>query len=476
MSLPERALATIRKHDLIPPGTRVLAAVSGGADSVALALVLARLTATGALDCTLAGLAHLHHGLRGADADADQAFVEALAARLGVPCVTERQDVAARAREAGESIEAAARRARYAFLDEAAATLGATRIATGHTADDQAETLLLRLLRGAGLPGLSAIRPRNGLVIRPLLDAGRAEVEAYLTAEGEAWRDDASNADRGIPRNRVRHELMPVLTAIAGPSVTGVLARTAALIRDDAEELDRQAIEMARRDVLLDGNGLDMCGTRMAIAGLAAAGPALGRRIVRTALAAAAGGRFHSLEHVEAVRSLIKGGSPSSVQVPGAVARRDGSAIRVDAAPVTAGAAPFEARLEVPGSVELPEAGVTIAASVGPCPGDVARLESRGDTVALQGVDDAVLSVRSRRPGDVFRPLGAPGRRKVQDLFVDRKLARSERDRVPLVVDGKGRIVWVVGHAIADEFRVTAPGERVLLLNVKRSGDFGEVT
>lgn len=463
MSLHERVLTTVRKHDLLPAGTRVLAAVSGGADSVALALVLGRLAATGALDCTLAGLAHLHHGLRGADADADARFVGALAARLGVPCVTGREDVAARAREAGESIETAARRARYAFLDATAASLGATRIATGHTADDQAETLLLRLLRGAGLPGLSGIRPRNGIVIRPLLDAGRADVQAFLQAEGQPWRDDASNADRGIPRNRVRHELMPVLRSIAGPSVTGVLARTAALVRDDADELDRQAIEMARRDVLTDSSG-----TRMAIAGLDAAGPALGRRIVRAALAAAAGGRFHSLEHVEAVRSLIREDAPSSVQVPGAVARRDGGVIRVDAAPAGARVAPFEAPLEVPGSVALPEAGVTIAAEVGRCgPDDIARLESRGDRVAVQGVDDAVLSVRSRRPGDTFRPLGAPGRRKVQDLFVDRKLARSERDRVPLVVDGKGRIVWVVGHAIADEFRVTAPGERVLLLNVK---------
>ena len=469
MSLPERALATIRKHDLIPAGTRVLAAVSGGADSVALALVLARLAGSGALECTLAGLAHLHHGLRGADADADQAFVEALAARLGVPCVTGREDVAARAGEAGESIEAAARRARYAFLDGAAASLGATRIATGHTADDQAETLLLRLLRGAGLQGLSAIRPQNGIVIRPLLECGRADVETFLQAEGESWRDDASNADRGIPRNRVRHELMPVLRAIAGPSVAGVLARTAALIRDDADELERQAIEMARRDVLLEGN--NDTGTRLAIAGLDAAGPALGRRIVRTALAAAAGGRFHSLEHVEAVRSLIKEDAPSSVQVPGAVARRDGNVIRVEPAPDAAEAAPFEVRLEVPGSVELPEAGVTISAELGACgAADVARLASRGDRVAVQGVDAAGLSVRSRRPGDVFRPLGAPGRRKVQDLFVDRKLARSERDRVPLVVDGNGRIVWVVGHAIADEFRVTAPGERVLLLKVRRTG------
>src|SRR5690606_32980229 len=180
MPLLERILSTVRRHDLIPPGTRVLAAVSGGADSVALALVLARLAESRAIDVTLAGLAHLHHGLRGEDADADQAFVETLAASLGVPCVVERADVAALAREGGESIEAAGRRARYAFFERAATALGADRVATGHTIDDQAETFVLRLLRGAGLQGLSAIRPRNGQVIRPLLDVSRAEVEAHL--------------------------------------------------------------------------------------------------------------------------------------------------------------------------------------------------------------------------------------------------------------------------------------------------------
>ena len=467
MSLPERALATIRHNDLIPPGTRVLAAVSGGADSVALALVLARLSATRALDCTLAGLAHLHHGLRGADADADQAFVEAFAARLGVPCVTRRDDVAARATGARESIEAAARRARYAFLAGAAESVGATRIATGHTADDQAETLLLRLLRGAGLQGLSGIRPQNGNVIRPLLDAARADIEAFLRESGETWRDDASNADVAIPRNRVRHDLIPLLRDIAGPSITAVLARTASLVRDDAGELDRQAIEMARRDVLLDDTG-----TRLAVEGLEAAGPAFGRRIVRAALAAAAAGHFHSLEHVEAVRSLIKAGAPSRVQVPGATAHREGRVIRIESASVEGRLAPFEAALEVPGSVDVPAVGMSVTAEAGTAAGF--PHDARGDRVAVQGVESRRLWVRNRRPGDAFRPLGAPGRRKVQDLFTDRKVARSQRDRVPLVVDENGRIVWVVGHAIADEFRVTSPGGRVLLLKVRRIGSIGE--
>lgn len=469
MPLLERILTTVRRHDLIPPGARVLAAVSGGADSVALALALARLAREGALDGTLVGIAHLNHGLRGADADADAAFVEALAARLGVPSVAGRADVAALARDAGESIEAAARRARYAFLEQAAAGLEATCIATGHTADDQAETLVLRLMRGAGLHGLSGIRPRNGNVIRPLLDASRADVESFLASIGETWRDDASNADPGIPRNRVRHELMPVLRAMGGPAVTASLARTAALIADDAAELDGRAIETAARAVLQGEHpGI---GPSLVVAELEAAGPALARRVIRNVLGAAAPDRFHALEHVEAVRSLIRQGAfPSSVQVPGAVARRDGAMIRIEPdAAVAAG--PFEAALEVPGQVRVPEAGMVVSAELGTCEAEsLGRLSARGDAVAVQGLEGSRLVVRNRRPGDAFRPLGAPGRRKIQDLFVDRKLARSERDRVPLVVDENGRIVWVVGHAIADEFRVTAPGGRVLLLKVQRTG------
>jgi tRNA(Ile)-lysidine synthase len=470
MSLPERALATIRKHGLIQPGTRVIAAVSGGADSVALALVLGQLAPSHGF--TLAGLAHLHHGLRGADADVDAQHVAALAARLGVPLVSARTDVAARAAETGESIEAAARRARYAFLDTAASELRADRVATGHTADDQAETLVLRLMRGAGLQGLSAIRPRNGIVIRPLLDARRAEIERYLRDAGETWRDDATNADRAIARNRVRHAIMPALKDAGGDGVVDALARTAALIQDDAEELERQAIEMARRDVLLDDTG-----RRLRIAALEKAGPALGRRIVRRALEAVAAGRFLSLEHVEAVRSLIKGDSPASVQVPGAVVWRDGAALRIEPSARDVAAGGFEARLPVPGEVALPGAGMVMSAGHGPLGAEglaaFGALGVKGDTVALQGVEAAELVVRNRRPGDAIRPLGAPGRRKVQDVFVDRKVARQERDRVPLVVDDRGRIIWVVGHTIADEFRVTSPGARVLLLTVRRAvGDY----
>jgi tRNA(Ile)-lysidine synthase len=439
----------------------VLAAVSGGADSVALALVLARLAPEHGF--ALAAIAHLHHGLRGAEADEDQRLVETLAARLGVPCITAREDVAARAAESGESIETAARRARYGFLEAAAAEARADRIATGHTADDQAETVVMRLMRGAGLHGLSAIRPLNGRVIRPLIDARRSAIEAFLRESGERWREDASNADIALARNRVRHEALPALKAIAGDGVVDALARTASLIQDDADELDRRAIEMSAAAVLPDG-ALDM-------AVLAAASPALARRVIRTALEQAADGRFLSLEHVEAVRSLMKQGAARAVQLPGIVASRDGGKIRIEpAAADRRPPVPFETSLPVPGSAGVPDTLLVLSAEVGTVTApQLTALRARADAVAVQGVESGRLTVRSRRPGDALRPLGAPGRRKLQDVFVDRKIGREERDRVPLVVDDRGRIIWVVGHTIADEFRVTSPEASVLLLKVRRA-------
>ena len=447
----------------------MLAAVSGGADSVALAHVLARLAPEHGF--TLAGIAHLNHGLRGDEADVDELFAGELARKLDVPFVSRRVDVAAAAESAGESLETAARRLRYAFLDDAATGLAAALVATGHTADDQAETVLMRLMRGAGLHGLSAIRPRNGIVIRPLLDARRSDVVAFLAEIGETWREDSSNADTAIARNRVRHAVMPALTSAGGDAVVDALARTASLIQDDADELDRVAIEMSR-SVVLSGSTLD-------VTALEKAGPAIGRRVIRLAIenvAPSGQRRFLSLEHVEAVRSLIREDAPHAVQLPGVRAVREREVIRIEADGIEP-PAPFETELPVPGTAEVPATGIVVSAELGVmAPREFAALDARADMVAVQGVasgEGARLTVRSRRPGDAIRPLGGPGRRKLQDVFVDRKVARHERDRVPLVVDETGRIIWVVGHTIADEFRVTSPEARVLLLKVRRVGGLG---
>src|SRR5262245_468308 len=246
--LATRTLETMHRHALLRDGSRVLVALSGGADSVALLFLMRELHRNGHVQ--VAGAAHLHHGLRGADADADEAFSAALAARLGVPFVSEHADIAALARAQKRSIEDAARTARYACLDRAAAALGAEVVAVAHTRDDQAETFLLRLLRGAGTRGLGSIRPRAGRVIRPLIDVARADLRSDLEGLGEAWREDATNADVAIPRNRVRHELIPFLQSRFSPAATAILAREAALAQQDEDFLHDRAIELAGRIVL----------------------------------------------------------------------------------------------------------------------------------------------------------------------------------------------------------------------------------
>lgn len=472
MSLQQRVIDTIHRQALLRDGHRVVVALSGGADSVALLFLLRELEAAGAL--RVAGAAHLHHGLRGADADADGAFCAALAARLGVPLVVERADVAALARAQKRSIEDAARSARHALFERAAVALAADVVAVAHTRDDQAETFLLRLLRGAGTRGLASIRPRAGRVIRPLLEIERAALRDYLTERGERWQEDATNRDVRIPRNRVRHELIPSLESQFSPAVVAILAREAALARQDEDFLRDQAIELARRIVLTD----ERLQTRLDAVGLAAAPRALSSRVVLQSLERLAGGRPISYDHVERVLALQPG---QAVSLPGQDVVRAGDALVARARRIghrTSGIGyrnAFAVSLSIPGEVEIVASGMAVAAErLEAGSGRPTKWTARGAEVGVAAAGlELPLAVRSRRPGDRFRPLGAPGPRKLQDFFVDRKVARGERDTVPLVVDGRDRIVWVVGQSVAEDFRVTDPSRGVILLKVRHLGGAG---
>jgi len=237
-ALQDAVRRTMVRHHLCPPGTRLLVALSGGSDSVALLYLMRELAAPGGH--AVVGLAHFNHQLR-SEADRDEAFCVALAARLGLPCQVGRGDVRSRATADGLSVEDAARRERYAFLEQAAAAAGATRIATGHTRDDQAETFLLKLARGAGLSGLGGIYPMKGSLVRPLLGVTRADLQAFLRGHGETWVEDATNADLDNPRNRVRHVVLPLMRDALGPAVDEAIARSAALAAEDGAWLDAQA-------------------------------------------------------------------------------------------------------------------------------------------------------------------------------------------------------------------------------------------
>ena len=458
---------TIRTYGLIPAGTRVAVALSGGADSVALLSAL-RLIAK-AERFEVAGAAHLNHQLRGVEADADAQFCRDLAATLDMPIDVEQVDVAALSRDTGISVEHAAHLARYAFFERAAVRLGASAVAVAHTKEDQAETFLLRLLRGAGPRGLSGIHPRAGIVVRPFIETSRDEVRAFLRTSGMTFREDASNADLAIPRNRVRHELLPLLDARFSPGIVEVLARAAAIAREDADYLDDRARAAAARVIAQTARGIEIDSLA-----LLAEPPALARRVIRLAQQMAAGEEhFVGFDSGEAVRRFAVSKSTGQLDLPGHRVNRLGGSLvltRSRGREKRVPPAGFMYPLEVPGQVAVPEAACAISADARPVPADrlvtqAWRLSGRSDEAVIEARGlTAPLAVRNRRPGDSFRPLGLMGRKTLQNFFVDAKIARLERETIPVIVDSSGRIVWIAGLAVAEEFRVTEATRDVVIL------------
>ena len=307
-ALIQQVRRTIRRHDLLPAGSRVLVGLSGGSDSVAVTRILLELAEHGGF--TVVGLAHLNHGLR-ATAARDEAFCTELARRVGLPIAVDHAAVRDYAVAESLSIEDAARRLRYAFLERAAAEIGADRIAVGHTQDDQAETFLLKLMRGAGLRGLGGIYPQRGAVIRPLLDVTRDDLRAYLSSRAETWIEDETNEDLGNPRNRIRHRVLPELDRALEGSTRPAISRAAALIREDGQWLDAQAearfLSLARQV----GDGLEID-----VHDLAGTPQPIRRRVLLRAMRAVGGEREIGLDHVEAVTALLSG-AQGGVDVPG---------------------------------------------------------------------------------------------------------------------------------------------------------------
>jgi tRNA(Ile)-lysidine synthase len=433
---------------LLHGGETVLVAVSGGVDSVALLDVLCQLAPALALTIRCV---HVHHGLR-SEADTDAEFVQRLAEKLAVPFHLER--VTVRSAPPWEGLEAEARRARYAALEARALSAGAARIATGHTADDQAETVLMRLLDGAGPRGLAGIAPARGRIIRPLLDARREEVLAHARSRGLDWVEDATNRDPRFLRNRIRHEVLPVLAGVFGPRLAESLCRSAALSRELVSDLDRQAQSELGR---LAARGA--YGFVFPVAALVGLPDEVAAQVLLLAASELGESRPRRAAAHRAVRRLLRPDAPRRALRLGRLGlERSGAWLRVgpNQLPILAAR-----RFQVPGTLELPELGLRLDARCFAGGPDFAPSRELRRVAFDAEHLPATFEVRSRRPGDRFTPFGGSGERRLKSFLIDARIPRWERARIPLL-EAAGDIIWVAGVRRGQAATVGPETKRIL--------------
>jgi tRNA(Ile)-lysidine synthase len=432
-------------------GGRILVAVSGGMDSMAL---------LHALDDAgyAAGVAHFDHQTRSGASAEDAAFVREVCRRLGAPFFLECRAVEAEARAAGLSFEAHARRVRYDFLLRTAKEAGYGVIATGHHADDQAETVLMRVLTGCGLDGLTGIAPvraEDGIrIIRPQLGVPRAVIAAWMRAAGHGWREDASNADTVFPRNFVRHELLPLITEKLNPRAAAALCRLADLARVDREALD----EYARQEtaaVFTPEKGIDR---RL----FGALPEALRRRVLR-GLCWRHGSDPDSERLIAAVDFVLEAGTGRQHTLPGGAMLYAGRQ-KVRFLTPEGETQPEEAPLAAGGTHAFGRLFHVQYAREAPAP-DLRRWSAPSRQAFDADAVEGPLRVRGRLPGDAFTPLGMRGTRKIQAYYTDEGIPAPDRDRHPLIVDDDG-ILWVTGHAAAARAAVTRETRNFLVIEV----------
>lgn len=404
--------ALIEEYDMLPTGCTVLCAVSGGADSVFLLHELKELAPVRGLRLSAA---HFNHHLRGEESDRDEQFVRDLCARWGVPCETGGGDVAAEAKHRRRGIEETAREMRYAFLCETAGRIGAARIVTAHNADDNLETMLLNLTRGAGLQGLTGIPPRQGILVRPLLAVTRREIEEQLRAFRLPHVEDSSNADETYSRNRMRRQALPLLEGF-NPALRENSVDTIRYLRADNDYLNAQASLLSAQAE--EENG-EVCFPAALIA--SAPGP-LAVRAVRQLLAMTGHGSTDcTAAHLEAVAALCRGSDPSGeVRLPhGLTARREYERLILTA---QAPPAPLEPMPLREGENPIPGTDWTAVLDGPPWPGLVVRARQTGDELTLPG----------------------GRRRSLKKLLIDKKVPRWGRDTLPVAADGGG-VIAVAG-------------------------------
>lgn len=456
--LLEKVHNTVISHRMLQSGDLVVVAVSGGPDSVALCHLLHRLRHSHKVELVVA---HVHHGLRGVEADQDALFVHNLSHQLGLPMVEQRLEVRSWQKKHGGSLQMAARALRYQYLHQIMAEKGASKLAMGHNADDQAEEILLRILRGAGQRGLSGMDPctRNG-VIRPLLECHRHEIMAYLEDHGLAFRQDSSNLKPWCQRNLLRLEFLPQLQQAFNSNLNATLLRTSKIFREEEDFWESHLASWLKEHSLNHGDG----GIRFPIRPLLETHPAMQKRLLRRVVLEVKGDlREFGFHHTEILLQLCR--SPAAnrqLDLPGAVqVEKSYDWVTVTLRHETVEDFTFRISDHGVHSFPLLNHSMEVALLASNLPVEF----SHDPNEAIMDLDRVSfpLTLRSSKTGDRFRPLGLGGSKKLKDFFIDAKVPKSQRRQIPILCS-KDHIIWVVGHRLDDRVKLTSNTSRVLRL------------
>ncbi|MFA6431347.1 MAG: tRNA lysidine(34) synthetase TilS [Candidatus Margulisiibacteriota bacterium] len=455
--LRNKFLETIKEYKMIEPGDSILVAFSGGPDSLALLYLLNSIKEEYKLSLHIA---HLNHMLRKQDAELDARFVETIASKLSIPFTIKAVDVNEVAKKKKMGMEAAAREVRYDFFEEVSVRIKANKIAVGHNADDNVETFLMRLLRGAGIKGLCGIPPKRNMIIRPLIRIWRREIEDYIGGLKIIPRRDHTNYESIYMRNSVRLKLIPQLK-IYNLNIKEIILQTILLLTEDKLYLEKEAAD-ALKKIMNSQNENEIC---LSLAKLKELDSPIQGHLLRLAIEKLKGDMDRlSYVHVREIIEKIDAGKKWELHLPGGVyVSGDKNELKISTEwPEENVDKPFNYSLSVPGETAIIEAGCRIRSSFAD------KVDERDESkIAFLDYDSLGKEVvaRSRKTGDRFFPLGMKGSKKIQDFFVDEKVPADKREMIPLI-ESAGKIVWVAGMRLDERAKVTEKTKKIVKIEL----------